>query len=276
MTIKEIAEQVIQKLTPIYGPGESRSIVSIIFEDLFGIRGYSDQPFTRINQLEAVTYRLLEGEPVQYIVGQCNFYGYTFKVSPNVLIPRPETEELVRWILSDLKGSHRQLDVMDIGTGCGCIAITLKKNKRTLRLFGIEKSLDALNVARNNARDHSTLVQFYLMDILDQSLWPSLGRQDIIVSNPPYIAEDERQHMPDHVLGYEPLDALFPGGDDPLIFYKKIAALAHLHLNPGGRIYLEINEFYAEEISLLYQDYDWSVELKHDLQGKPRMLKVSI
>ena len=225
--------------------------------------------------LDMALDRLAMSEPIEYITGKSVFLGLPLKINRHVLIPRPETEELVHWILTDFGKDHTQKDVLDIGTGSGCICVTLKKKKPTFRVFGIEDSLDAMNCSRINARKLNVNIEFFRVNILNRALWKVFSGFDIIVSNPPYITETEKELMSRNVIDYEPAIALFVNNDDPLIFYKTIAEFAKKHLNGEGKIYLEMNEFHAEEIAELFEEKFSSVEVKKDMQGKERMLKVS-
>ncbi len=273
MTVKQAYEYFIYKVGQTYENREAENITRIVFEDLFSISNFqSNQKFSKIDQLENVLIRLLDDEPVQYITGMCNFYGYNFKVNRHVLIPRPETEELVHWILSDFRNNKKQFDVLDVGLGSGCIAITLKKKYPRFRVFGIDNNLDTLNVARINSRSLGAEITFYNFDFLDVDFWNALGVFDIIVSNPPYIDRRGRDQMADNVLKYEPEEALFPG-PDPLVFYKAIQNFSNKHLRTGSAIYLELNEHYVGEIRNIFEPVG-SVEIRKDMQGVDRMLKV--
>ena len=219
--------------------------------------------------------RLLKYEPVQYILGYAEFYGLKFKVSPAVLIPRPETEELVEIIISEI-GSP-QSKILDIGSGSGCIPITLKKNIPDADVTGIDISEDALHIAKENAIANNVDVSFARMDILKNM--PE-DKFDMIVSNPPYIGYDEKEKMNDNVLIYEPHLALF--SDDPLLFYKRIAEIAPQILNPNGRIYLEVSEFRANEVAEIFSKGGEDagimarVQIKKDMSGKDRMVIVGL
>lgn len=267
------------KLSNRYSERESRNILNIFFKDVFEIANPIDTDHW-VHQQDAekcllMGNRLIDGEPIQYITGTTNFYGYDYKVNRHTLIPRAETEELVYWIIEDLKGDHTQLDILDIGCGSGCIALTLKLKKPQLRLFAIDHNLDTLNVARINAKRLSTLVQFMRIDFTEREAWSSICKVDIIVSNPPYITLQEKEDLPQHVIDYEPDDALFVNGVDPLLFYRLIADFGHTHLKDEGKIYVELNEFKADAIAQIFNAAGYqSIELKNDLQGKPRMLKV--
>ncbi len=275
MTIAETAALMTSAIEAKYGRRESEQMISLLLEDKYGITNINrEDQWLNDEEIQPLIDRILQGEPIQYITGVAHFYGHKFEVNKHVLIPRPETEELVYRVLRDLKGSHRQYDVMDIGAGSGCIGITLKKEQPSLRVFEVEHSKDALNVARINARKLKAQLIFYLFDFLDERVWDQMGRFDIIVSNPPYIAEYERSIMADNVLLYEPEKALF-AGEDPLVFYKAIARFGDVHLHQDGKIYLELNPFYTVEIQEIFADRGWQAEVESDLQGKDRILVAS-
>ncbi|SMC67850.1 peptide chain release factor N(5)-glutamine methyltransferase [Moheibacter sediminis] len=213
-------------------------------------------------------------KPFQYVLGETEFYGLKFFVNENVLIPRPETEELVEWIINDYR--HPELfegqKIIDIGTGSGCIPITLKKNLPGAEISALDFSERALEVAKNNAGFHQTKIEFIHSDFLkmDSSALPKF---DIIVSNPPYIADSERNSMAKNVLEFEPASALFVPDENDLIFYEKIIEFAQGKLNPNGKIYVEINQNLAQKTEELFQNHFNFVELKKDISGNYRMLK---
>lgn len=274
---------IISRLSPQYGPGESAAIARIVLEDAFGIKGIGSGTFftpTQVQLLHTLLDQLTAGKPVQYVVGQAQFYGLIFKVSPAVLIPRQETEELVAWVLDFLKSrSFTNPRLLDIGLGSGCIGISIKAKFKTIQLFGLEKSKEALEMANENATRLLGVGQFSFTegDVLDTKKWKQLPDIEIIVSNPPYIPKHEIALMPEHVYAHEPALALFVDDDDPLIFYRKIAALAKTKLTRGGALFFECNEFNAPEVGrLLEQDGFIRVEVKKDLMGKDRMVKGEI
>jgi release factor glutamine methyltransferase len=207
-------------------------------------------------------------EPFDYILGDSEFYGLKFKVDHSVLIPRPETEELVAWVLEENDAVRRT--ALDIGTGSGCIPIALASHRPAWKLSALDISEDALRIARQNASDHQVSIIFFHCDILKEAL---LANYDLIVSNPPYIPTSEREKMSEGTLHYEPALALFTGSDDALLFYKRIGALAKDHLTAGGKMYLELNEFHARETFKLFMDLGFETTLKMDMQGKSRMLR---
>jgi release factor glutamine methyltransferase len=237
--------------------------------------------------LDSYLPRLLKHEPVQYVLGYADFYGLKFKVTPAVLIPRPETEELVEFVLSEVEhvalnpqGVSNPLRVLpemqnpspkilDIGTGSGCIPISLKVNLPQANVEALDISKEALVVARENAKQLKAEVPFFCLDILKEI--PE-RKYDIIVSNPPYIGYDEKEKMRDNVLLHEPHLALF--SDDPLLFYKRIAEIAPAILNPGGKIYMEMSEYRAQDVVQIFEAKGLKTMIKKDMSGKERMLKV--
>ncbi len=227
------------------------------------------------DKLDAIFSRLENGEPVQYIAGHAWFYGLKFKVNQNVLIPRPETEELVEWILSDVKLLRAsKLHILDIGTGSGCIALVLKKHLGDRAIItAMDISAGALEVAMENCRSLNMEINFCHRDFLMEGL-DGLGHFDIIVSNPPYISKEIAGEQIIHQLKYEPNQALFPVGSDPDIFYKKISEVGGDALNENGTCYVELNEFRAQDIEDCFKKEPWGKrEMRIDLQGMPRMLK---
>ena len=215
---------------------------------------------------------LKKQEPIQYILGCTAFYGLTFKVNEHTLIPRPETEELVDWVLSNLHDQDRVLDILDIGTGSGCIAISLAKNIPTARVSGLDISEKALEVAQENAVKNQVLVSFCKKDILETTALKN--KYDVMVSNPPYVRQLEKKAMNANVLDYEPGLALFVPNEDPLLFYRKIAQLALVSLQTRGWLYFEINEYLSKEMDVLLKDIGFAnIEIKKDFREVPRMIK---
>lgn len=270
--------QLIIDLTPRYGEGEARSIARIVFEDAF----YTRQPeffFFQTPQEEAlfqaIRQRLLNGEPMQYVLGEADFFGYKFKVSPAVLIPRQETEELVDWAVR-LVGD-KAARVLDIGTGSGCIAVSVAVKCRNAEIWAVDVSPAALEIARENAARNGVRVNFHQIDILDEYAWTQLPAFDVVLSNPPYIPEREIAVMPEHVWKYEPHLALFVSNQDPLLFYKKIAGFTLKNGLPGARLLFECNEFNAREVLQLLREYGF-VEpvLRQDMAGADRMVAASV
>lgn len=261
MTVEQVAADARARLTPRYGAKEASWMVRIIFED---VKGYSpvdmalhgDRPLGEATQarINDIVARLLRNEPLQYILGHTRFYGMDFKVSPAVLIPRPETEELIDMIVKENSRSS-DLRVLDLGTGSGCIAIALARNLPFSRVSAIDISADALEIAQSNARSLKVAVDFNKGDILTMQL-PD-NSLDIIVSNPPYITESERASMSPNVLDYEPMTALFVPDNDPLRFYNAIIATAINALIPGGRLYFELNPLHAATLARRMTSAGW-------------------
>lgn len=263
MTLKECCDNATARLLEAYPASETRWMVRIIFEHL---KGYTpvdlvikagDQVSDFIaGKVSGVIDRLLAREPIQYIFGETQFYGLRLKVTPDTLIPRPETEELVDMIVREA-GDRSDLRVLDIGTGSGCIAIALARNLRFPQVSAIDISPRALEVARENARTLRTNISFSQADALALTP-PAAPAYDIIVSNPPYIALHEQSGMDSNVLDHEPHSALFVPDSDPLVFYHAIARFALKALTPGGRIYFEINPLYAHDLSAFMQSGGWT------------------
>lgn len=210
--------------------------------------------------------------PIQYVIGETEFYGLKFFVNENVLIPRPETEELIEWILQDHPNFEGK--ILDVGTGSGCIPITLKTKFPNAEIHALDFSADALKMAKINAGYHQTDIQFHPIDFLNFEA-NSLPKFDLIVSNPPYIADFEKNSMNETVLEFEPHSALFVPDHDPLIFYRKIAEFAQTNLNTNGEIYVEINQELGSETKDLFSTYFQNVEIKKDISQNDRMIKCS-
>lgn len=224
---------------------------------------------------EAVTM-LLQHKPIQYITGYTWFYGLKFAVTAATLIPRPETEELVDWIVNDCKETNPNFAgaVLDMGTGTGCIPISVKYALKHANVYAIDISEDALDVARSNAKALNTPVFFLRHDILQPLLPETTPALDIIVSNPPYIPGQDKKEMRKNVLDYEPALALFVPDENPLLFYEAIARHGQNHLRPGGYVYAELHEAMAEKTKTLFEQKGFNnVIIKEDMQGKQRMLK---
>ncbi len=276
LTIEKAHQQFSESISRIYGLREALSIARIVFEDEFKIYNFARQDhlaLAQIRHLGTIERRLLDHEPVQYILRMADFYGLKFKVNPDVLIPRQETEELVYWVLENAKFYPHPLRILDIGTGSGCIPITIKKEQPQHEVEGLDISEKALTLARSNAKLNDTEVNFYQFDILDETAWPQAAQYDLIASNPPYITRQEEHLMPMHVKAFEPHLALFVENDSALLFYRKIVAFAQQKLRSGGRLFFETNEFNATEVRDLMQTAGFvNVELRQDLNGKYRMV----
>ena len=275
-TTKYVFARLTEQLKTLHEPAEAASMTRIIAKDGFGIsnpqieRPFSDADLLRLDKM---TKRLLRGEPVQYILGFTNFYGLRIAVNRKVLIPRQETEELVGWILEHQPRVGKQT-LLDIGTGSGCIPLAVKKKRPHWRVEGCDHKKEILAVARKNMQENGLRMVLAQVNILNKIEWRQYGSFDVIVSNPPYIPHHEAQLMPESVKKYEPAGALFVDDKEPLIFYKSIANFAEKHLNPGGSIFFECNEFNALDLQVWLGSADWNTELRKDLNGKDRMLRV--
>ncbi len=281
MTVSSAFQAFIESLSQTYDPGEARSIARIVFEDALHIYDFQSAKHLETSQqnlLDSIQARLLQHEPVQYILGQADFYGLKFKVNPNVLIPRQETEELVHWIIETIKSCKpSNYKILDIGTGSGCIPIAVKKKMPALEVSAIDVSLEALEIARENAQLNAVEVQFLQTDILDQNQWKQLGQFDLIVSNPPYIPFRESALMPKNVKDFEPELALFVADENPLLFYERIADFAIEHLSQNGYLFFECNEFNANEVAQLIDKKGFTnICLQKDLNRKDRMIKAAL
>ena len=222
-------------------------------------------------KLKLALIELKKERPLQYILGTAYFLDLELEVNTAVLIPRPETEELVHWILSD-EDKLNPLTILDIGTGSGCIAISLKKTAQLWNVAALDVSGQALDVAHRNASKNEVSIQFYLEDILDKKQW--LIPLDVIVSNPPYVVPSEKEQMLSNVLDYEPDLALFVTEEDPLLFYKRIIEFANQNLKPSGALYFEINPIFVDELVTFFKKFTFdSFEVRNDYLNRPRMIK---
>ena len=269
----------VQRLQQTYPPGEARALYRMVMEMRFGL-SQTDLMLGKDtllsandrNKLEEIIQRLMQKEPVQYILGQAEFCGHIFHVAPGVLIPRPETAELVQWILSTVPSSDRPFcRLLDVGTGSGCIAISLSLEGFPVTASDI--SPESLAIAQKNAESLQVKIDFVSEDVLHPR-HNNNEKWQLIVSNPPYICEREKADMDDNVLLYEPHLALFVPNDDPLLFYRAIAEYAQLHLVPSGMLFFEINQIYGNElISMLSEMKFDDIELRQDQFGNPRFIK---
>ena len=268
-----------QCLTKVYDEGEAKAIARMTYEERFGLT-LSDIYLGKDTQLSAdcqteleeIAKRLLQGEPIQYVLGRADFCGRTFMVNEHVLIPRPETEELCQWITS--QGVCPPVRLLDIGTGSGCIAVTLAAEIPQAEVTAWDISAEALEVARENAKRANVHVSFEQVDVLNCQLSIINCQFDLIVSNPPYICNKEREAMEANVLEHEPHTALFVPDDDPLLFYRAIAQFGTTALKNDGWLYFEINPLYAEPLrQMLCAMRFCRIEIKEDQYGKQRMIK---
>lgn len=284
-TIKDVFAVFKRGLLRLYDTGEIEALTLMIISDISMVSKAQVKAFPEKNITQAqaekfnnILQRLQTGEPVQYILGYTEFYGLPFKVSPAVLIPRPETEELVEWVLTSASNSKFAFGhILDVGTGSGCIAISLKKNLPNSQVSAIDISIDALDVASQNSDLNNVKVSFIKADILDLKPQISDLKFDIIVSNPPYVTQDDKTQMHINVTDFEPHTALFVSEDDPLIFYNAIAGFAIQNLATSGVVFFEINEGLGKEtIELLENKGFKNIELRKDMSGRDRMIKATL
>lgn len=295
MQLKQLAQNFKESLSAIYQEDESQALFLMALQHLLN---YSRADYLLKKELQiddekaakflTILKELKTGRPIQYVLGETHFYGLTFKVDESVLIPRPETEELVEWIVSVcssqfsvgtslLQTPNSQLPtILDIGTGSGCIAIALKKNLPNTKVYALDIAEDAIETAKQNALLNNVEVEFVKDDILTSSVLSLPSPISLIVSNPPYIKEDEKPAMHQNVLANEPHTALFVSNENPLIFYEAIANFALKNLANNGLLFFEINEYLGEEtVNLLDSKGFKNIELKKDMQGKDRMIKAN-
>ena len=282
MTIQKLRIKYIKDLAFIYPQSEIESIFSILVQHQLSldkasmILAYSKELTTSDSSwfIEALN-RLNKKEPVQYIIASCSFYNLTFKVNPSVLIPRSETEELVDWILKDMqeKKPDKKITILDIGTGSGCIAISLAKHISNAEIWALDISKKALTIAKENTDTNKVSIKFLQQDILKNPHLPQ--KFDLIVSNPPYVRDLEKELIHENVKEFEPSTALFVTDENPLVFYDKIAELSLNYLNPKGSLYFEINQYLAKETKELMQKKGFKeLQFRKDLLGNDRMLRL--
>ncbi|AXT63490.1 peptide chain release factor N(5)-glutamine methyltransferase [Aquimarina sp. AD10] len=278
MKIKDLRTGFVNSLSDLYDREEVLSFFYLLSEKILELRRVDialklndSLSVESVEQFRNAQNRLQSQEPIQYILGDTEFYGGVFTVNKHVLIPRPETEELVDWILHDQKNKNTSLKILDIGTGSGCIAISLAKNLKKAEVYAIDVSEEALKVAKANAEKNQVTVKFIKLDVLAASdLFQSF---DIIVSNPPYVRELEKEEMKPNVLDNEPNLALFVSNGKPLVFYEKITKLAKKRLDRGGALYFEINQYLGNETKLMIENLGFkTVELRKDLYNSDRMI----
>ena len=273
-----------RKLAQVYDEGEAKAIARLAYEVRFGLT-FTDLCLGKDTQLSAddqaqaaeICSRLLLQEPVQYVLGQAEFCGRIMMVNEHVLIPRPETEELCQWVVSEMSDERlevRDFSILDIGTGSGCIAVTLAAALPQAEVTAWDISAEALQVARENARRSGVPVTFQQVDMLNTHHVPLATQWELIVSNPPYICYKERAMMESNVLDHEPHTALFVPDDDPLLFYHAIAEYGQKALKVGGWLYFEINPLYADELTDMFCAMSYhDIETKEDQYGKQRMIR---
>lgn len=282
MMLKELYRNFLVQLQKIYSLSEATVITDWAFEKMASLKR-SDIlknpekiiPPAADELIQNTLQQLLQHKPIQYVLGEAWFYHMKIRVNEHVLIPRPETEELVEQLIKDRKSKLTDPAILDIGTGSGCIPIAIKKNLPASKLTAIDVSKDALALAKENAALHNAHISFTELNFLDETNWPALGMFDIIISNPPYIPINEKEKLAKHVSDFEPHLALFVPDRSPLIFYQKIAAFGRDHLLPNGKIYLETHEDHAKETAALFQNNYQTVMVKKDMYGKERMIIIT-
>lgn len=280
MTLNEYKNHFKKALMPIYDELECNTMFAITMEEVLGYQRIdvmlkADEVLSEnhVKRLEEVMELLRTEQPIQYIFNKGYFYGYEFKVSSATLIPRRETEELVEWVLQIMNEQPNKIwRVLDIGTGTGCIPITIKKEFPLADISAIDVSKEALQIAKENAVNLEADVLFIEKDILKTN---DLANYDIIISNPPYVRNLEKAEIKKNVLEFEPHLALFVEDDDPLIFYRKIAQLAHQFLNVNGFLFFEINQYLGKEMEEMMKEYFSDIELKKDILQNDRMMKMT-
>lgn len=288
MKIKLYKSLFIDELSSIYDPEEIESFFYLILESKNKLKRidlalnpdliFNDE---NINYWTSITENLKQEIPIQYLLGKTSFYGFEFEVNHNVLIPRPETEELVDWIIKSQTHSkteaneNKKIKILDLCTGSGCIAIVLARTIPNAEVYALDISEKALEVARKNATINQVSVNFICCDLLKVDDLKHLF--DIIVSNPPYVRELEKQEIKKNVLSYEPHLALFVEDSNALVFYKKIAELSKINLKPNGKLFFEINQYLGKEmVDLLISSQFKNIELRKDIYGNDRMIKANL
>lgn len=281
-TISDIIKQINTQLSSLYDKKEIDGLIYLIFDHLlkytkFDIHLRKDEEISAETEKNIINIvnQLIKHKPIQYIIGYTEFYDLHFDVNTYTLIPRQETEELVDIIIAENNG--KTIDILDIGTGSGCIAISLAANLNNACVSAIDISEGALNMAKTNAKTNNVNVEFSKVDILDTEARDSMGKFDIIVSNPPYVMDSEKKLMENNVLDYEPHTALFVSDDDPLIFYRNIASFSLTHLKQEGKLYFEINEALGKEMKEMLHNMGFkNILVIKDIHNKDRMLKAGI
>jgi release factor glutamine methyltransferase len=278
LKIRDAYQKILQTALLYYTDSEAQNIARIILEDVYQCTNPNKDAELPLNtpSIESICQKIANKEPVQYITGIAFFYELSFLVTPDVLIPRPETEELVYQILHKSALKRDNISIIDIGTGSGCIPLSLKHKKQGWNVYATDVSKSALEIAKKNALRHDMAIEFVHHDILDRNNWQELPMFDVIVSNPPYITENEQNVMPDHVLEWEPHLALFSGGS-ALLFYETIADFGLEHLNKNGILFFEINEFHGQAtLDMLVSKGYKNVKLVKDMSDRDRIISAEI
>lgn len=281
MTIKDLHQYSLSNLTGQYPEKEAKNLTYMALSNIFNFSRYQIHlnfdktvDVDQYAKIKNIVDELKQYKPIQYIFKETEFYNCRLNVSEDVLIPRPETEELIDWIIQDQKND--KIEILDIGTGSGCISIALAKNLSLSKVTAIDISPNAIDIAKRNANVNNVEIKFREVDLFNIQKELQVSKFDIIVSNPPYVRECEKEQMQPNVLNWEPEISLFVPDDNPLLFYKKIIPFAATSLKSKGLIYLEINENYPEEVKEILLNNDFSsIEIRKDISGKFRMIKAS-
>jgi release factor glutamine methyltransferase len=280
MTIEEATRLMLASLTALYEDREAASICSLVMERITGMQKgerllHKTDPLSNLQQDQFRYFLddLLIYRPVQYVLGEAWFGGLVFYVDENVLIPRPETEELAQWLLQDTLKAAPGLTVLDIGTGSGCIAVYLSSQRKNFSMVALDISQPALDSAKKNAAKYTSPIEFFQMDIRDPKDWSCVPPPDLIISNPPYIPVKQKKILDKHVRDFEPGLALFVPDEDPILFYKVVGEFAIRRLKSGGAVFLEIHHDFAQEITEWYTKHGFTLELRKDFSGNNRMIK---
>lgn len=297
MKLYEAEQFIITELANIYDESEAANIADLALEHITQLRrsdrlNKKEQTISpeQTEQLNQIIARLKIHEPIQYIMNKAWFYGLELYVDKDVLIPRPETEELVEWIIKDVKAKGlnvfdkkttdadvtTQLKIIDVATGSGCIALALKSTMPKAEVWGCDISDSALNVARRNGSELNIRIDFQSVDFLDRAQQKHLPSVDIIVSNPPYVPTKDKNDMRPNVLQYEPHLALFVDDNDPMLFYKALVDFGKHRLHQGGAFYMEVHENLAQQVKELFHSEGYQTEIKKDMQGKERMVRANL
>lgn len=280
MNVQQYKNIILPLLEEVYDEREAGNLFKYALEDYFQKRFFDIKDFQlsdeEVEELNYIYEKLCNHYPIQYLFNRADFYGLTYYVNEHVLIPRPETEELVDLILKE--NNSTSLSLLDIGTGSGCIPVTLKKHKSDWMISGMDISEEALKVAQKNAVTHQLDIRFFQEDILNHPKSNLFDQTyDIIVSNPPYIPRNEKDKMTTSTLLYEPSLALFVEDSNPILFYETIADFALIHLNPNGKLYFELNEFNAKDVETMLNNKGFkNIDLRKDFAGKWRILSATI
>ncbi|MDD5571752.1 MAG: peptide chain release factor N(5)-glutamine methyltransferase [Bacteroidales bacterium] len=279
LTIQYQFNNLVKALERLYPMIEAESIAYAVIEHVLNYSKFRYAelrqemfPKNKLEEWNKILTRLLIGEPVQYITGSTQFYGLNFKLTPAVLIPRPETEEMTDLILKE--NSQNLLKILDIGTGSGCIAVSLKNNRKNWNVSATDISKEVIEIAHENAINNDTKIHFYIDDIFNSNVFKETQRFDIIVSNPPYIPLSEKRNMHKNVTDFEPHIALFVPDENPVKYYKALVDFSNLHLDKKGKIYMEVHESYANEVRKVFIESGFQkTEIIPDINKKPRIVK---